>query len=681
MCRWYVWADLNSFDRHTWKGGDGINGHETKKYIGTLLHSLIDGLSDKTKTEEYRRFIKLNEHFQYSGNVMAKIKEHNPTYTKLTTSGIWDNVFGRTIKNNEKPLAIKTGNNTKRLLFDISQTAGKSPPTIYQNVSGKVKQYQPILDCLVKYSTQPVIFQEGASYYSGIGQDSFIENGNIVLRPALSEQQIIFALVREIVRHTQSFPIVVEAVGYIVCQHLEIDTSVFTLGCLLEILDYDESLQALKDTMLQDTIINEAEVFIGYLNAILPSQESESDSDIAVIDGISESTPKHEETETVTEKPRTKVERTETHNGIDFRFMKIIRDFMNTLPDKSIDMKTALAYGYHDTKMIPLRHNTATQLFSKGRTIYKLFTDNSEEQIEHLEEIAKHRGIFGIPQDDWTAMQAQILESGLSGEKVKIDRWSRIVAGEIKQERVKNTITENTNPNKANINGNSNTPNQADEPIFNADGSIVAVADDISHKEIENEVWLETALRLFFEQTGFLPISMPYFTNKEDFEITSEMKKINNLMVYYCAYNISTLINKNKSKSPDTGKIRYNVKKAVADICTIYSDRHITEALEKHWSDIKAQKAVIKAFDDCFEQLRKNRINKPRKPTPDENIRRVTAQSDATENTGAASQSPTNERNAEIFHIINTYNKHSTAKTKKSSAVKPILPPMPKQAR
>ena len=106
------------------KGGDCINGHETKKHIGGFLHSLIDGISDKTKTEEYRRFIKINEHFKYSDMVMAKIKEHNPAYTKLTTSGIWDNVFGRTIKRNEKPLAIKTGNNTKRLLFDISQTTG-----------------------------------------------------------------------------------------------------------------------------------------------------------------------------------------------------------------------------------------------------------------------------------------------------------------------------------------------------------------------------------------------------------------------------------------------------------------------------------------------------------------------------------------------------------------------------
>ena len=686
------------------------------------MQALLNGLSDMTKTDEYRRYIKLNEHFKYTDDVMAKIKGHNPAYTKAATAGTWEKVFGRTIKQKEKPFHIEVAKNQKNWLFDISQTVGKSPPSICQNVSGKVSRFQAILDCLTAYSVQPIVHQDGVSYYSGIGQDSFTENGKIVLRPALSEQQIIFALVREIIRHTQTSPMVVEAASYMVCRHTNINTADFTFGYVIELLGFDESLKTLKDAAAQDAIIKEAEVFIGHLDANLPFlHESSSGGGDLGLDDRQEDTGEQADTEQgdskKSERTRPAEERTETVHGIDFRFIKIIRDFMDTPPDKSINMKTIKDYGYSDTKMIPIYHNAAVQLFTKGKEIYKLFKDNTEERVDSIDDIDKHHGLFGITRDDWTAAQAQMVENSLVGEKVKINRWASIVAGEIKKDEDKKlaannktlvadnkkSITDNKTPTPDNM----NPPNQASENLtaanpahtphstvqvaneldINADGSIVIAADDINHNEIENEVWLETALVLFFEQTGYMPINMPYFMNKRDFEISSEMKKINTLMVYYCAYNISAALNRHKTKAPDTGKARYNVNKAVSEICTLYSDKHISEAIDKHWPDIKAPITIKKAFHDCFEGVRKHRDIRPKKPTPDEDIRRVTAKTEAkaTENadtgTEKGSQNEPNERNAEIFHIINAYNKHLSAKPKKPSTVFPIIPPILATAR
>ena len=96
-----------------WKGGGYIsnNGNssnsDTKKHISKLLQSLLDGLSDMTKKDEYSIFIRLNEHFQYSDEVMAKIKTHNSAYTKLTTSNKWDRLFSRSIKANNKGFKVK----------------------------------------------------------------------------------------------------------------------------------------------------------------------------------------------------------------------------------------------------------------------------------------------------------------------------------------------------------------------------------------------------------------------------------------------------------------------------------------------------------------------------------------------------------------------------------------------
>lgn|GEM_PF-2161737 len=698
------------------EGGEKIS-NETTSYIGSLLQTLLDGIERMIKTDDYRNFIKKNDNFKYSDDVMAKIKVHNPAYTKLTTAGTWDKVFGRTIKKGEKPFSVNITNNQPRQLYDISQTMGKSPPALYQNISGKVEHYQDIWDCLTAYAPMPVVVEPRASYYSGVGQDSFVQDGKIILRSALSEQQTIFALVREIVWATQTNALIAHSVIYMVCRHINIDIGLFSCGYILELLGFDESLETLKNSETQGTIRKEAKVFIGYLNAKLTflqgdtegsskngsptaSNETSGNAINPPIKHNKEPTPipsADKADSAVATKMSQFVEiHTERVNDIDFRFVKIIREYASTLPDKSINLQAVWDYGYYDTKMHPISFNVASRLLSTGREIYKLHKDNTEQRINTIEEAKKHSGYFGISKDEWATAQVQIIKDGVDGAINSINRWSRVISPESVQEAKKRKMERDrqealkTKQAQAQSMAADNQAPVDNTFIFDDNGGIIIVENDVSYSAIENQEWLETALLTFFKQTRFKTVNMPFFSNSKEFTITAEMKKINSLMGSYCASYITSLLqSKNiKQKNPKTGKVEYKVRMAVELVCNGFAVRHITYALNELWPDIKVPGSIKKAFESCFETSRKNLKTKPKKESPDEQFARLKVAEDAkvavssNENSesskDASVQKGDSERNAEIYHIIESYKKGTAAKPKKPpNALPPILPPMP----
>ena len=736
------------------KGGEEISNSEPHIYIRKLLNALLDGLTEKIKSKEYRTFIKQHEHFKYPAEVTEKIAEHNPTYTKVAQTNTWNKVFGRNLKRNEKAFIIKVANNQNLWLCDISQTSGKPLQAIYQNVSGEVQQYQAILNTITAFSSQPVVFQEGASYYAGIGMDSFVENGKIVLRPALSQQQIIFALVREIIQQNLTNKIAVEAVSYMVCRHLNFDTDIFTFGYLLELLDYDVSLKSLKDTALQDTITKETEVFIGYLNANLPFlQETSSNTGTneGTDDGASGGTDinalvedeKQENTgtnntknisaENITIQNTNKIadtppypakEHTETICDIDFRIMQIIRAFMEAPPDKGINKRAVEQYGYTDTKMLPIRHSVAIKLFNDKREVYKLHRDNSEERIDSLEEIERHRGFFGITVDDWLTIKENIAKNSMAGEVIKIGRWGQAAAGVVKPNPQQNspgnqsskhsTRTTNersvrqgqegakrhmsSNQNQKTVNAKPMTENstpllQEDTPTFNSDGSIVFSSDDISHNEVENHAWIDRAMDDFFEQTGYKYTDMPYFAKRPDFTPTAEMKKINAVMESFTAYCIKIKLKEHSDKSPTTGNDRYYVQKAIDEIYPNFNIAHIVLGMRNHWMDIDVPYSAKERFYKSIEKLRNSPKGKPKRPSPEDDFKRLKAKEDAKSagnqgasiNTGTGSeqsnQKAISNQNIEIMHIIDSYKKSTVAKPKGGQSNMPSMKQMSQSSK
>jgi len=593
------------------------------------------------KTDEYRAFIKAEEHFKFPADVMAKIKAHNPTYTKVATSTIWDKVFRRSVKKDENSFKLKTGNNQYSWYFDVSQTMGKPVPVIYQNVSGKVESYQQILDCLTKYSTRQVVFHNGKDYCAGIGQDSYVQDDEIILRTGLSEQQVIFAIVREIIRQNHESAIVVEAASYIVCRLLNIDTSIFSFGYLLELLDFDVTIKAF-DTTIQETVANETTIFAEYLYANLPFLQNTA--------------PSGEDIQPSTD--------------IDHRIVKILGNFSDTLPDKGIDMDSVRKYGYTDEKMLPIRHVAAERLFSKGREVYMLYKNNSEVQVENKDEITKHRGYFGISADDWMAAKIQMLQDSIGTATVAINSWSKLA--NVSEQKEDEKISQNSETQTS-----ENDKKQMDALTVNANGSVVIVSDDINFSDIENEVWLETALPDLLNQPNFNEKDVPYFASKNAVVCTVH-KKINALMLEHCVKCITWAIKKYRNKVPETKNYTHDISTAVAHVYSTFTYKHIIEVLDKHRAEIKAPASMKLRFEQCLIAYHKVHRNRTKKSTPEDDFKRHATNSNGSDETTQDNHT-SNDRTLEIRSIIETYNKQINEKRPKADPNK--MPSMSHTAR
>ena len=588
------------------------------------------------------------------------MKKHKPHFTQFATSNTWESEFGRSVKQKSNGIKVKYAINTSRWLFDVSDTKGKAVPTIYGNFSGKVEQYQDVYACLAEYSTLPIEVGESSAYYTGVSQDARTSDGKIILRTGLSEQQTIFALVREIVAINQSSKIIIEAASYIVCKYLGFDTSVFSYGYLLELMDCDVEIKPIKYKATKEKIICEAELILGYLNSHLDTLSDGVISDDS--ESILEAKPEEKNKHPKDEVSLTKDEKTETINGIDFKFLEVIKGFQETAPDRSLSKKKMQEYSYNDSKMWVIGHSVAIELYSRGCEIYRLFKENNEALINDKNELDTHHGLFGIAKVDWTNYQAKLLEVSVDAEKNKMSAWSNIVAGTV------------------------------DEGLqYNENGQVIVASDDINHDEVTDSKWLETALPLFFKQTGYKQSDVPYFANRADFVMTGDMKKINKLMAYYCAFHITHAIKSSQAKSSNTGKLSYNLNEAVRIVCNNYTTTHIIKALDTHLEDIKITLPVKRAFQDCFLDYTKGIRAKPKKPTFDEQLRRIKAKDkvQAHDNESAdAEQSSTgvsSDKSIEILHIIEDYKKGLLASQKKqvdkTVPLMPTAPPPQKRAR
>jgi len=714
------------------KGGGEILS-DFKKYIHTLLNSLLDGMENMARGSEYRKYVDNNRYFIYSDEVWEQVRARNPNFKMVATREVWERVFKRSPSVGEKPFQVSEKGKRDTYLLDVSQTSGKAMPIIYRDISGEVENYTQIFDCLVKYEGRQVIFQEGkenstdtnTDTNTGTERNSFTEkNGSIILSTSLSEQQIIFDLVREIIGQQQTSVIVTEAASYIVCRHLGVDTSDFTFGYLLELINFNERLKPLKDREMQDTLINEAGLLIGFLNSNLSFLQDSTDSgDIqgteenqeaeenqkalemrestkraeAVSVTVSSDKSNKSERSMDSGKPNKSVapakytdDRIETVYGIDFRFIKAIKAFMAVKPDNSITPQMIRDYCYFDENMFIIGSSVAMTLFSKNMEVYILNKDNTEARAESLEDINKHHGLFGVAKDDWLTMQTVLAKSSLDNERIKIGRWEKIaVKGKSMEESNKNRNgNQNLNQGSANTDTKPNTDNRsitnshsntgtdthpdATEvvPEINASGRACVLADDISHKDIENPAWVKPALGLLLDGKKYKHKDVPYFTKQGDDEPSYDMLKVNKIMVLYIANAIPETLK--SCLAGKTEKDPCGVMEAVKFMCDNYNLEHIAVALKNYWPNLIIPQGIKLRFYNAFHNHKRKSDVMVKKPTPDESIRRVTALAGETAASGDKHNFTPDE--LELIHIFETY------KIKESKAVKPGLKPIAKKS-
>lgn len=75
----------------------------------------------------------------------------------------------------------------------------------------------------------------------------------------------------------------------------------------------------------------------------------------------------------------------------------------NAIPDTTISIKDMHQYGYIWEGMLPLRKRAAIQFFKEqNKPLYRLYEDNTEGQVESMENLLQHAnngGIFGVEKE------------------------------------------------------------------------------------------------------------------------------------------------------------------------------------------------------------------------------------------------------------------------------------------
>ena len=200
--------------------------------VREITAKLEQGVKDLYTSERYAEYLKTMSRFhKYSTRNTLLIHMQNPNASLVCGFRGWQTKFGRSVKKGEKsikilaPVPFTKREEKERLdpdtrqpiigedgmpvveyterqlarfkvtsVFDVSQTAGKPLPTLAQNLTGDVEQYNAFMDSLRHVSPLPIVFEEMPD-----NQDGTCRFGHeIAIRSGMSEIQTVCAAIHEI---------------------------------------------------------------------------------------------------------------------------------------------------------------------------------------------------------------------------------------------------------------------------------------------------------------------------------------------------------------------------------------------------------------------------------------------------------------------------------------------------
>ena len=255
--------------------------------VKEITEKLEQGVKDLWNSKSYANYLKTMSRFhKYSTRNTILIHMQRPDASYVAGFRSWQTKFGRNVKKGEKAIRILApvpfvmreekekldpqthlpvlGDDgtpiveyTERQLarfkvanvFDVKQTDGKPLPTLVQDLTGNVEQYEAFMDALKAVSPLPIVVEQmpenidGACYYGD----------RIAIREGMSEIQTVSAAIHEIThaklhdleslrlmdetatpkdRNTQE--VEAESVSYAVCQYFNIETGDNSFGYVME---------------------------------------------------------------------------------------------------------------------------------------------------------------------------------------------------------------------------------------------------------------------------------------------------------------------------------------------------------------------------------------------------------------------------------------------------------------
>ena len=74
-------------------------------------------------------------------------------------------------------------------------------------------------------------------------------------------------------------------------------------------------------------------------------------------------------------------------------------------PDPYCNRHEMLEFGYTDQNMLPISTDFALELMERDIPVYMLFSDNTEAMAFDSEDLAMHKGHFGVTKEDWNEVK------------------------------------------------------------------------------------------------------------------------------------------------------------------------------------------------------------------------------------------------------------------------------------
>ena len=277
--------------------------------VKALVDKLKEGTAEVFSSEKYKQYLSAMAQFHgYSYNNILLILWQQPDASYVAGYKTWENLE-RYVKKGEKGITIlapcpkkymklvqvldeKTGEVlvdetgkpiTKDMeisytsfrpatVFDISQTEGKALPSLTEELSGQVQDYQIFMESIREVAPAPIRFdiwhESKKGYYS-------LSEKEIVIKSGKSEMQTIKTAVHETahsilhkdaahLKDSATMEVEAESIAYVVCQSLGLDTSDYSFGYLAG-WSASKELPELQSSLA--TIQKTAHMLIGQLEA------------------------------------------------------------------------------------------------------------------------------------------------------------------------------------------------------------------------------------------------------------------------------------------------------------------------------------------------------------------------------------------------------------------------------
>ena len=327
--------------------------------VKEITSRLKDGIQGIFESDRYADYLKTMSKFHnYSTNNTLLIHMQRPGATAVAGFQAWQTKFGRSVKKGEKaikifapaPFVIREEKekrdpdtnmpvlddegqpiieiNEKRLarfraanVFDVSQTQGKPLPTLANDLSGNVEQYQAFMDACRAVSSLPIVIEPLSGDRDGV----CVFGEKISVRQGMSQIQTVSATVHEMTHaklHDRSLvvggdgdaperkdrrteEVEAESISYAVCQYFGIETGDNSFGYVAswskgkELKELNASLDTIRRTATEliDAIDGKFQEIVKERNIVIAVGEAQETIDAMTIE--SDAAPSFRETRNV----------------------------------------------------------------------------------------------------------------------------------------------------------------------------------------------------------------------------------------------------------------------------------------------------------------------------------------------------------------------------------------------